>query len=191
MDDYHFGADLLDTFQSAPDAIKALIVLSGPIILLGMAALLLHHLRGCRQIERDHEDLREARWIQRERWLQSGGDPDFHRRLQEAFDPRAPGRLPDHLAESRDRIVSACSANGRRMGRRRVSASAPPPTGGEGLTEGGVAIALLPVGTGPEARVLGVMRRSNRRNERLIDADQAHHAHGKRQADCRQDRRRC
>ncbi len=35
MDEYHFGADLLDTFQSAPDAIKALIVLSGPMLRSG------------------------------------------------------------------------------------------------------------------------------------------------------------
>ncbi len=98
MDNYHFGAHLLDTFQTAPDAIKALIVLSGPILLLGLAALLLHHLRGCRQIERDHEDLREARHIQRERWLQ-GGDPDFRRRLEEAFQPRAPERMPDRAEE--------------------------------------------------------------------------------------------
>ncbi len=99
MDDYHFGADLLDKFQSAPDAIKGLMLALPVILLLGGFALFLHHLRGCRQIERDHEDLREARWIQRERWLQDGGDPDFRRRLEEAFESRPAGRLPDHLAD--------------------------------------------------------------------------------------------
>ncbi len=99
MDDYHFGADLLDTFQSAPDAIKGLMLALPVILLLGGFALFLHHLRGCRQIERDHEDLREARWIQRERWLQDGGDPDFRRRLEEAFEPRAPDRLANRAEE--------------------------------------------------------------------------------------------
>ncbi len=77
MDDYHFGADLLDKFQSSPDAIKALMLALPVILLLGGFALFLHHLRGCRQIERDHEDLREARRIQRERWLRTVAMPIF------------------------------------------------------------------------------------------------------------------
>ncbi len=102
MDPYHFRADLLDTFQSAPDAIKALALIVPPLAFvvfgLGLAALLLHHRRADRQIERDYEDLREARQIQRERWLH-GGDPDFRRRLEEAFQPRPADHLPDRLAD--------------------------------------------------------------------------------------------
>ncbi len=85
MDPYDFRADLLDTFESAPDAIKALVLIVPALVFVATLGFLLHHLRLCRQIERDYEDLREARWIQRERWLQ-GGDPDFRRRLEEAFE---------------------------------------------------------------------------------------------------------
>ncbi|MBN9044227.1 MAG: hypothetical protein J0H18_01010 [Rhizobiales bacterium] len=41
MGDYNFWADLLDTFQTSPDWIKALWVLMPPGFLLGLVALLL------------------------------------------------------------------------------------------------------------------------------------------------------
>ncbi len=99
---YDFRADLLDTFQSAPDVIKALMLIlptGGFITLcLGTLVLLLHHRRLARQMEQEFEDLREARRIQRERWLQVG-DKDFRRRLTEAFEARPPERLPDRPEE--------------------------------------------------------------------------------------------
>ena len=41
MDDYNFWADLLDTFQSSPDWIKALWIVAVPGFLLGVLALVL------------------------------------------------------------------------------------------------------------------------------------------------------
>ena len=43
MTDYNFWADLLATFRSSPDWIKALWILSGPGFLLGVLALVLRH----------------------------------------------------------------------------------------------------------------------------------------------------
>ncbi|WP_114389921.1 hypothetical protein [Notoacmeibacter marinus] len=65
MDDYNFRADLLDTFQSAPDAIKALMLILPLAFTLGLLAVVLHHVRAARRMERHdamERDAREAEW---------------------------------------------------------------------------------------------------------------------------------
>lgn len=51
MNDYNFWKDLLGTFQSSADWIKALIVLMPPGFLLGVIALILFHKRAGQGLE--------------------------------------------------------------------------------------------------------------------------------------------
>ncbi len=102
MDDFSFAAYWLETFRASPDAIKALILTMPLILCLGMVALVLHHLRAVRRMDRDYQDLREARHIQRERWLQ-GCEGGFRRRLAETATPKmqaiSVGRLGNERRE--------------------------------------------------------------------------------------------
>lgn len=52
MDNYNFWSDLLDTFQSSPDWIKALWLLIPPGFLLGLAALMMRFRIAAKQIDR-------------------------------------------------------------------------------------------------------------------------------------------
>lgn len=51
MNDYNFWSDLLDTFQSSPDWIKALWLLIPPGFLLGLVALMLRFRIAAKQME--------------------------------------------------------------------------------------------------------------------------------------------
>jgi hypothetical protein len=51
MNDYNFWSDLLDTFQSSPDWIKALWLLIPPGFLLGLVALMLRFRIAARQMD--------------------------------------------------------------------------------------------------------------------------------------------
>lgn len=51
MNDYNFSSDLLDTFQSSPDWIKALWLLIPPGILLGLVALAMRFRIAARQMD--------------------------------------------------------------------------------------------------------------------------------------------
>ncbi|WP_288191729.1 hypothetical protein [uncultured Phyllobacterium sp.] len=52
MDNYNFWSDLLDTFQSSPDWIKALRLLIPPAFVLGLVALTLRFRIESRKVER-------------------------------------------------------------------------------------------------------------------------------------------
>ncbi|MCP1199267.1 hypothetical protein [Notoacmeibacter sp. MSK16QG-6] len=99
MDDYNFRADLLDTFQSAPDAIKALMLILPLVFALGQLAVMLHHFRAARRLERHYAIERaahEAEWermmeatLADLRWQENGGTgrPPRPLRKDERFDP--------------------------------------------------------------------------------------------------------
>ncbi|OXT02384.1 hypothetical protein B7H23_05660 [Notoacmeibacter marinus] len=99
MDDYNFRADLLDTFQSAPDAIKALMLILPLAFALGLLGLLLHHRRAARRMERQDAMERaacEAEWermmeatLADLRWREDGVTGRSPRPLKkdERFDP--------------------------------------------------------------------------------------------------------
>ncbi|OXT00532.1 hypothetical protein B7H23_10490 [Notoacmeibacter marinus] len=71
MDDYNFRADLLDTFQSAPDAIKALMLILPLAFALGLIVALLHHFRAARRMERYDAMERAAREAEWERMMEA------------------------------------------------------------------------------------------------------------------------
>ncbi|RLQ88313.1 hypothetical protein [Notoacmeibacter ruber] len=98
MNDYNFRADLLDTFQSAPDAIKSLMLILPLAFALGLIALVLHHRRAAWRMERHdamERDAREAEWermmettLADLRWQEDGGTarPPHPLRKDERFD---------------------------------------------------------------------------------------------------------
>lgn len=57
MTDYNFWADLLDTFQSSPDWIKALWLLVPPCFLLGLIVLMMRFLIGGKVEKSQHGEL--------------------------------------------------------------------------------------------------------------------------------------
>ncbi|MCP1200232.1 hypothetical protein [Notoacmeibacter sp. MSK16QG-6] len=71
MSDYNFRADLLDTFQSAPDWIKALMLILPLAFVLGLIVVLLHHRRAARRHERLDAIERDDRHAEREQLLEA------------------------------------------------------------------------------------------------------------------------